>query len=176
MSAALLMANLQANLRSQSALAVRDLPQLLQSVNRLFFENTEENRYATAFIGIYDDSRRCLAYANCGHNPPLVLRADHSVQRLESTTTVLGLFPDIECIVAELQLARDDLLILYTDGVTEAANSDGEEFGEIRMVASLREHRNLSANQLVEQLVRSVVEFGPAEQGDDITVVVGKAV
>ena len=174
MSAALLMANLQANLRSQSVLAVRELSQLLQSVNRLFFENTEENRYATAFVAVYDDQVRRLTYANCGHNPPLLLCADDSIQHLESTATVLGLFKNFECGIETVQLHRDDLLVLYTDGVTEAASFDGEEFGESRMVASLRADRTLAAGQLVEQLIQAVVEFSPGEQGDDITVVVGK--
>ncbi len=93
MSGALLMANLQANLRSQYAVALDDLPRLLQSVNRLFYENTTEESYATMFFGVYNDSCRKLRYANCGHVPPVILRADGSLQRLTSTATVVGLFP-----------------------------------------------------------------------------------
>ena len=75
-SAALLMANLQANLRSQYATALDNLPQLLQSVNRLFYESTEPNNYATLFFATYDDATRRLTYVNCGHNPPVLLRRD----------------------------------------------------------------------------------------------------
>ena len=101
-SGALLMANLQANLRSQYAMAVDDLPRLLASVNRLFYENTDDASYATLFFADYDDSSRKLRYANCGHLPPLLLRARGSsqdqvseapkVEWLRSTCTVMGLF------------------------------------------------------------------------------------
>jgi hypothetical protein len=92
MSGALLMANLQANLRSQYAVARENLPRLLQSVNRLFYENTADESYATMFFGVYDDSCRRLRYANCGHVPPLILHGDGSIQYLTSTATVVGLF------------------------------------------------------------------------------------
>jgi len=91
-AAALLMANLQANLRSRYMVALEDPHQLLQSVNRLFFENTPEDSYATLFYADYDDANHCLRYANCGHNPPLLLRANGEIERLGATATVLGLF------------------------------------------------------------------------------------
>src|SRR5437016_1396728 len=90
-SGALLMANLQANLRSQYAVALDDLPRLLQSVNRLFYENTADESYATMFFGMYDDSCRSLRFANCGHVAPLILRSDGSVQPLTITMTELVL-------------------------------------------------------------------------------------
>ncbi len=95
-SAALLMANLQANLRSQYALALSDLPRLLCSVNRLFYENTEPAHYATFFFGVYDDTQRRLVYVNCGHNPPLLVRRDGPVERLSATATVLGTVRAVE--------------------------------------------------------------------------------
>ena len=102
-SGALLMANLQANLRSQYAMAVDDLPRLLASVNRLFYESSDDASYATLFFADYDDSSRKLRYANCGHLPPLLLRAEArrirlggpKVERLRSTCTVMGLFEDL---------------------------------------------------------------------------------
>src|SRR6516162_8684590 len=93
-SGALLMANLQANLRGQYAVAADDLPRLLKSVNRLFYENTEPSHYATMFFGCYDAQPRRLRYVNCGHNPPVLLHADDSVERLAATATVMGLFAD----------------------------------------------------------------------------------
>ena len=117
-SGALLMANLQANLRSQYAIAVDDLPRLLTSVNRLFYENSDDASYATLFFADYDDSSRKLRYANCGHLPPLLLRACASsqdqapnVERLRSTCTVMGLFEDWHCEIAEVQLAPGDTLV-----------------------------------------------------------------
>src|SRR6516225_10217435 len=90
---ALLMANLQANLRSQYAAAVDDLPGLLASVNRLFFQSTDDSSYATLFFADYDDATHRLRYANCGHRPALLLRSGgKDVERLHSTCTVLGMF------------------------------------------------------------------------------------
>lgn len=124
MSAALLMANLQANLRGQYALALEDMRRLLRSVNLLFYRNTETSHYATMFFGIYDDRTRRLRYVNCGHNPPILMRAKGDVERLPATATVLGLFEDWDCSVAECELASGDVLVIYTDGITEAGPNE----------------------------------------------------
>ena len=173
-SGALLMANLQANLRSQYAVALQDVPRLLQSVNRLFHENTADNSYATLFFADYDDRTRRLRYANCGHLPPLLLRAGGGVERLEATSTVLGLFETWSCRVEETFLAPGDFLALYTDGVTEAARADGEEFGEARLVHTVCAHRALRVEDLLTAIVGAVREFSGPEQADDITLVVAK--
>ena len=102
-SGALLMANLQANLRSQYALALEDIPRLLRSVNHLFYKNTETNNYATTFFSVYDDETRRLRYVNCGHNPPMLVRANGDVERLNATATVLGLFEEWDCTVVEMR-------------------------------------------------------------------------
>src|SRR5271157_641878 len=152
-SGALLMANLQANLRSQYATALEDLPRLLRSVNHLFYKNTENNNYATTFFAVYDDENRLLRYVNCGHNPPVLLRADGRVERLGATATVLGLFEEWDCSVAELQLAEGDVLVIYTDGISEAGESDdgdSEEFGEERLLAAIRKHQQQSAGEILE--------------------------
>ena len=172
--AALLMANLQANLRGQYAVAADDLPRLLESVNRLFYENTEPSHYATMFFGCYDAQPRRLRYVNCGHNPPVLLHADDSVERLAATATVMGLFADWQCSVAEKQLQPGDLLVMYTDGVTEAADMGGEEFGEERLIETLCRNRNAPARSLLQSVIRTVQQFSPGEQGDDITAVVAK--
>ena len=130
MPAALLMANLQANLRSQCATAVEQPERFLQTVNRLFYEITADNAYATFFYSEFDDRARRLRYANCGHLPALVLRQDGDVERLEPTATVLGLFSTWECRTAEVPLAAGDLLAIYTDGITEAFDAQDDEFGE----------------------------------------------
>jgi sigma-B regulation protein RsbU (phosphoserine phosphatase) len=181
-SGALLMANLQANLRSQYALALEDLPRLLRSVNHLFFENTTENSYATLFFADYDDSTRRLRYVNCGHLSPLLLRAGSGqnpaplqVERLGPTATVVGLFDQWECTVAETRLAPGDTLVLYTDGITEAANAAGEEFGESRLVEFLQARHPMPVTSLLETLVAAVHDFSPSEQADDITLVIARA-
>jgi len=173
-SGALLMANLQASLRSQYALAGEDLSRLLLAVNRLFFKNTESNHYATMFFGLYDDSTCKFAYVNCGHNAPLLLRSGNTVERLEATATVMGLFEQWSCTVAEAQLAPGDILVLYTDGITEAANPDGEEFGEERLLNLLQTNRDLPATDLLKKVLTEVQQFSPGEQGDDLTLIVAR--
>ena len=174
---ALLMANLQANLRSQYAMAVEDLPRLLSSVNRLFFQSTNQNSYATLFFADYDDNTRVLRYANCGHLPGLVLRNSRSssqIEWLDSTSTVLGLFEEVPIEVAEIKLHPGDTFVLYTDGVTEAANANGEEFGEDRLVEVLTKSGARSATELTHAVCAAVEQFSPGEQFDDITLVVAR--
>ncbi len=183
-SGALLMANLQANLRSQYAMALDDIRQLLRSVNRLFYENTSDNSYATLFFADYDESTHGLRYVNCGHLPPLLLKGGGSstngpippsnIERLEPTSTVLGLFDTWECNVAETSLSPGDTLLLYTDGVTEAANAGGEEFGESRLVETLCTNHNLNAQPLLDSIIQAVQTFSNEEQADDITLVVAR--
>jgi serine phosphatase RsbU (regulator of sigma subunit) len=173
-AAALLMANLQANLRSQCAIAREQPRRFLESVNRLFFENTIESAYATLFFAEYDNKAGCLRYANCGHLPALILRSDDTLDRLGSTCTVLGLFKEWDCGIGESRLDPGDTLVLYTDGVTEAFNDREEEFGERRLIESLRRHRDLRPTGLLESILDDVKQFSPREQGDDITVVVAR--
>ncbi|MGA7080163.1 MAG: SpoIIE family protein phosphatase [Terriglobales bacterium] len=181
-SGALLMANLQANLRGQYAIAVDDLPRLLTSVNRLFYENSGDASYATLFFADYDDSTRKLRYANCGHLSPLLLRASASsqgetpkVEWLSSTCTVMGLFEAWQCETAEVQLAPGDMLVLYTDGVTEAENADEEEFSASRLLDTLASHRQLPVEPLLQTVVAAVQQFsGGSDQQDDITLVIAR--
>jgi len=172
---ALLMANLQANLRSRYALALDDLPRLLRSVNQLFYENTPEDRYATLFFGVYDDHTRELEYANCGHNAPLLFRADGPLERLTSTSTVIGLFPDWKCETRFVTLEPGDLLVVFTDGVTEASDSAGNEFGERRLIEMVRANRQLGPTQLVAVIQEAVQAFSAGEQSDDLTLVIARA-
>jgi serine phosphatase RsbU (regulator of sigma subunit)/predicted enzyme related to lactoylglutathione lyase len=182
-AAALLMANLQAHLRNQSATYssrpytpfVLEQPQrFLVSVNRLFFENTADGAFATLFFAEYDDKLRRLRYANCGHLPALLLRHDDKLERLESTATVLGIFKGLDCSAGERHLFPGDIVAFYTDGVTESFNEAGEEFGESRLIEALRQHHELSPQNLLLSLVDHVRRFSTHEQRDDITLVVAK--
>jgi serine phosphatase RsbU (regulator of sigma subunit)/predicted enzyme related to lactoylglutathione lyase len=173
-AAALLMANLQANLRSQCATAVLQPERFLESVNRLFCENTVEGAYATLFFGAYDDRERSLRYANCGHLPGLVLRNNQNIERLDSTATVLGLFSTWSCSLGECTLSPGDTLALYTDGVTESFNQSDEEFGEQRLIESLRRNRGLPPETLVKSILNDVRRFTQQELGDDITLIVAR--
>lgn len=173
-AAALLMANLQANVRSQCAIAV-DRPQhFLYAVNQLLCENTIDGAFATLFFGEYDDTACRLRYANCGHLPGLVLHADHRVDKLEATATVLGVFRKWDCEIGECQLRPGDTLALYTDGITESRNLPDDEFGEGRLLEALRTHSSASPQALMDAIVGEVRQFSPHEQHDDITLIVAK--
>ena len=172
--AALLMANLQANLRTQCAMGFDEPAQLMRSMNRLFCENTPENSYATFFFSEYSDQTGRLRYANCGHLPALIVRDGGELERLESTATVLGRFPRWECSIGETSLYAGDTLALYTDGVTEPGSADGEEFGEHRLLNCLKRHRDRSASDIVSAIIDEVRRYTPHEQQDDITLIVAK--
>ena len=173
-AAALLMANLQANFRSQCAIAFDKPRCFLQAVNELFCENTTDSAYATLFFAQFDDATQRLHYVNCGHLSALLLRRDNTLERLDSTATVLGLFPDWDCLIEESQLFAGDLLVLYTDGLTEAPNEAGEEFGEHRLIEALRQHRELPSEVMLGAVVAEARRFSPCEQHDDITLIVAK--
>jgi serine phosphatase RsbU (regulator of sigma subunit)/catechol 2,3-dioxygenase-like lactoylglutathione lyase family enzyme len=172
--AALLMANLQAALRSQCATAWAQPERFLRSVNQLLYENTAEGDYATLFFGAYDDDTRKLRYSNCGHPPALLLRGDDGLERLGATSTVVGLFEKWDCTMEERELAPGDAVLLYTDGVTEALNGEGEEFGEKRLLEATRQHRELSLPELLVAVADQARRFSPHEQTDDITLIVAK--
>jgi len=184
-SGALLMANLQANLRSQCAIAVDDLRRALASVNHSFCKNTGDASYATLFFADYDDCSRRLRYVNCGHLPPLLLCGGRGaedeatrtgkVQRLDATSMVVGLFNDWQCEVAEVKLTPGDTLVLYTDGITEARSAEGEEFGESRLIDTLRSYCHLPVGPLLQAVVGAVQQFSSGEQQDDITMVIARS-
>jgi serine phosphatase RsbU (regulator of sigma subunit)/catechol 2,3-dioxygenase-like lactoylglutathione lyase family enzyme len=173
-AAALLMANLQANLRSQCGIAFNQPQVLLRAVNRMFHENTAEGAYATLFFAEYDDKAQSLRYVNCGHLPVLLLRSDDKVERLDSTSTVVGLFKEWDCESGERRLFPGDTLLFYTDGVTESFNDAGEDFGEQRVIDALRRHRALSPREAADAMVAEVQAFSTQEQHDDVTLIVAK--
>lgn len=174
-AAALLMANLQASIRSYQGIGSTDLPRWLAAVNRHFYKHTEKHRYATLFFGCYSDTTRKLRYVNCGHNPPLLLRREGAQERLGATATVLGMFRDWECAVAETQLETGDVLGIYTDGITEAASQSGEQFGESRLVETLRQNRDLETSTILQNVEQAVQQFTAGAQEDDLTLLLGRA-
>jgi serine phosphatase RsbU (regulator of sigma subunit) len=173
-AAALLMANLQANVRSQCAIALDQPQRLLRSVNQLFRENTPDGSFATLFFAEYDDGAGRLRYANCGHLSALLLRSDDTMERLNSTATVLGVFKEWDCGIEECRVLPGDTLALYTDGITEAFDRAGDEFGEEQLCEALRRHRGLCSQELLGAVVEEVRRFSPQEQNDDITLIVAK--
>jgi phosphoserine phosphatase RsbU/P len=171
---ALLMANLQADVRSQCAIASQDLLQFLKCVNQSFYESTDEGSYATLFFGDYQDSTRCLRFANCGHNPPFLVRSDGTTERLAATATVLGLFEEWESSICDVQIASGDILVIYTDGITEANNTAGQEFGENRLLETIRAHLALPVPLILDAILKGALDFSAGEMRDDLTLVVAR--
>jgi Stage II sporulation protein E (SpoIIE)/PilZ domain len=174
-AAALLMANLHGSIHSRGGIGSRNLPALLTSMNDHLYKYTESDRYATLFFGCYDDESRSLGYVNCGHSPPLLLRGHGAVERLAATATVLGLFGNWECSVAETRMEPGDVLSIFTDGITETTGATGEEFGEDRLLGVLQEHRDLAAATILSNVEQAVEQYRSSENlQDDLTLVVAR--
>jgi sigma-B regulation protein RsbU (phosphoserine phosphatase) len=173
--AALLMANLQALIRSHAPTYEGALERLASELNRHLVESTDGARFATLFFAVYDEEARSLRYVNAGHLPPLVVRAGSegpSVCRLEAGGMVLGLFPDQAYEKGCAALQPGDRLVVFSDGVTEASDPSGEMFGESRLLSSLVAHAGADVEQLPTVLLREVEGFvGRSGQQDDITII-----
>ena len=131
-------------------------------------------KYVTFFFAIYDARTRNLSYTNAGHLPPILFR-DGKVDFLRTGGTVVGLFPAMKYEVGEIQLAPNDLILAYTDGITEPENTFGEEFGEARLLDVTKRMLNVSPEVLAEAIYRSVDEWtGSPELQDDMTVVLAR--
>jgi len=171
MPAALLMSNLQAAVRGLSSLSVA--PNLLCSrLNSLIYRNTASDRFITFFYAQLDGAKRRLAYVNAGHNAPFVVRSDGSHERLREGGAVLGVFATRNYEMGSAQLSPGDRVILFTDGVTEACNLAGEEFGEARLLRLLEDQRTLSADELQAKILAVVSEFSGGLWQDDATLLV----
>lgn len=173
--AALLMANLQAAFRSQAAESLCAPAALLESINRHFYQSTAAERFATLFYGLYDDRTRRLRYVNCAHNPPLLLRATGAIERLHATALMLGAFAQWNCDVAEVNFEPGDGLVIYSDGVTEAASASGDEFGEERLERVIRSGLGQPAAHMVATVLDRVAAFSSGPRGGDVTVMALRA-
>ena len=171
MPAALLMSNLQAAVRGLSSLSIA--PNALCSrLNSIVYQNTESDRFITFFYAQLDGPARRMAYVNAGHNAPFVVRSDGSHERLREGGAVLGVFASREYEMGSAQLSPGDRVILFTDGVTEACNAAGEEFGEVRLLRLLEDRRASSADELQAKILADVAEFSGGRWQDDATLLV----
>jgi sigma-B regulation protein RsbU (phosphoserine phosphatase) len=171
MPAALLMSNMQAAVRGLSSPSLA--PNLLCSrLNSIVYRNTDSDRFITFFYAHLDGPMRRLTYVNAGHNAPFVVRAEGSHERLHEGGTVLGVFASCNYEMGSAQLFPGDRLVLFTDGVTEACNLAGEEFGEARLLRLLENHRTLSADELQAKILAVVAEFSGGRWQDDATLLV----
>jgi serine phosphatase RsbU (regulator of sigma subunit) len=176
MSAALLMASLHASLRGQVLSGAGDLGTKMANVNRLLYDASGSNRYATFFYAELDCASRILHYVNGGHNPPAVLRKEDGawrVFRLGDGDPVIGLLAGAVYKEQMLHLLPGDILLAFTDGIREAMNASEDEWGEDRMIAETQAQADLNAEKLLRRLFRAADAFAAgAPQHDDMTLVV----
>ncbi len=173
--AALLMAFLRASLRA--ALHTGYAPNIsMAKANYLLWESIENNQFVTVFYGVLDATNKTLAYANAGHNPPLLLDADGQARFIERGGLPLGMFRDTRYYDYYLPIEEGQLLVLYTDGLVEAANAAGIEYGRERLAVQVRAGRDLSAKELIKFIYADMLDWTEGRgAGDDVTFVVVKA-
>ncbi len=172
--AALLMASLQASVRGQSQMRGKDVAGLMANVNRLVFDASQSNRYATFFYAQFEPATRRLVYTNGGHNPPVVLRGADGMT-LDVGGPPVGLFRDTAYEQAEMQLQPGDLLIFFTDGISEAENADNGEWGEAAMIATVRACDAAPPAEIIARIMQGADDFAAgAPQHDDMTLVVAR--
>jgi sigma-B regulation protein RsbU (phosphoserine phosphatase) len=176
-AAALTMASLQASLRADAMRAGNDIAGLITRVNQMLYDASAEDRYATLFYAQYDPATRRLSYVNAGHCPPILLRSaakSGRVERLDQAGgTVVGLLKDCAYEQSEASLAPGDLLVIYTDGFSEAMNPDFTEWGEERLIESIVGCSGLPARGVITRIMQAADAFAAgAPQSDDMTLVV----
>jgi sigma-B regulation protein RsbU (phosphoserine phosphatase) len=174
LAAALMISSVQSSLRTAASFAGNDAVTVVRAVNSQVHASSLADRYATLFYGVFDGATRTLSYVNAGHNPPIVIRQDRSMIRLETGGVPVGIFPSWTYEEGVVQLRPGDLIIAYTDGVTEAASPDGEEWG----VEGLRKAVDESAAQCPDDIAfaifTSMDEFSHGRQTDDATAIVAQ--
>jgi sigma-B regulation protein RsbU (phosphoserine phosphatase) len=149
---------------------------MLWLLNRHIYSSTQPEKYATLFLGFYDDETRRLTYSNAGHLPPIILGEDGSMRRLDTGGTVVGLFENVEYEEQTVELYGGDMLIAFSDGMTEPENEFGE-FGEERLIETISAYRHLPLDRISEHAVAAVQDWiGSTEQPDDVTLVLARRI
>lgn len=174
-TAALLMANLQASLRA-FAREPSGISDVLSQLNTHLHRTTSPEMYATFFYGILDSEGHVFSFANAGHNPPVLVRSSGEVELLETGGLPLGMLEGFPYEEGKVEIAPGDVLVLYTDGVTEAENADGDQLGDERFKEAVVSWRSESAEAVKERILRAVEEFAAGhEQSDDLTLITLKS-
>jgi len=179
-AAALTMASLQASLRADAMRAGNDIAGLITRVNAMLYDASTEDRYATLFYAQFDPASHRLSYVNAGHCPPILLRAhakNGAAERLDQAGgTVVGLLPECSYEQAEVTLATGDLLVIYTDGFSEAMNPSLEEWGDKRLLEAVSNCNGLPAKDSIAKIMKAADAFASgAPQSDDMTLVILRA-
>lgn len=172
--AALLMANLQATLRGQTLLG-NNSKSCVSFANEMLYQNSAPNKFATLFYGIIDSSKNELSYCNGGHNNPFFFSHDNKLTPLDKGGLIVGIMPSVIYEEDTIPFNSGDLLVIFSDGITEAMNNTEEEFGEQRLIDVILQNKNEPAKDLIEIIIKKVQEFsGIQSQMDDITLVIIK--
>ena len=185
-SAALLMAGIQSALHAQlhdgfsfrgtGGVPVVSTAEVMARLNLQFYKHSPAEKYVTMFFSVFDARTRRLTYTNAGHLPPVLFR-DNGIERLQAGGTVVGLFPGSEYEQAELELKPGEMLLVFSDGLTEPQNAFEEEFGEERLLKAVRQARDAPPEALVEEIYRSVSDWtGSPELQDDMTLLLARGV
>jgi phosphoserine phosphatase RsbU/P len=182
-SAALLMASIRAALRGLTLTGTLDLAGVMQRMNLIAYDSSTSNRFATFFFAEYEPKTRSLDYVNAGHNAPILMRAGSNagdgprcVERLDVGGPVMGVFPEVHYDQCRLELQPGDILIAFTDGLSEAMTADYEEWGEERLIQTALDCAALAPQEMLSCLVEAADRFtAGARQHDDLTLVVVKA-
>lgn len=172
LAAALMISNVQSSLRTAAQFIGNDGAAMLGAINRHVYATSLTDRYATLFYGVIDGEARTLRYVNAGHNPPVVLRRDGSIDWLEDGGAPVGIFPDWTYEEGTVHLSSGDVVLAYTDGVIEAESPSGEMWGVEGLQRAAAENRARSADDMVHTIFKSMDEFSHGRQTDDATVVV----
>jgi len=172
LAAALMISNVLSSLRTAALFTGNDGAAALRAVNRQVHASSLSDRYATLFYGVFDGPTRRMRYVNAGHNPPMVIRRDGSIMWLEAGGAPVGMFPDWTYEECAVQLHPGDLVLAYTDGVTEALNPAGEEWGVDGLRVAAAKCNARRAEELVDAIFAALAEFSQGCQRDDATVAV----
>jgi sigma-B regulation protein RsbU (phosphoserine phosphatase) len=170
--AALMIANVQSSLRTAASFAPDDAAAVVAAVNRQAHSSSPADRYATLFYGVFDEETRMLQYVNAGHNPPIVIRGEHSLTRLEGGGPPVGVFADSVYRAATIQLHPGDVILAYTDGVVEAMDPTGEEWGVYGLLAAVTAAPLRQPDGIVAAAFAAVDEYSCNCQTDDATILV----
>jgi sigma-B regulation protein RsbU (phosphoserine phosphatase) len=174
--ASLLMANLQATLRGQTLVSGQPSECLLRS-NKLLYESTSPEKFATLFYGVIDIQHHSIHYSNAGHDWPFLIGTDNVIRRLKTGGLMIGLLPQAKYEDEEVPVQVGDILVVQSDGVSEAMNANHEQFGEERLQSLLLEHKERTAEEIIDIIVKEVRKHAGAHpQSDDITIMVIKRV
>lgn len=174
LAAALMIANVQSSLRTAAAFLPDHAAAVVEAVNRQVYTSSPEDRYATLFYGVLDERTLMLEYVNAGHNPPMVVSQDGSVMWLEAGGPPVGVFADSAYAAGTVQLHSGDLIVAYTDGVVEATDPDGREWGVDGLLADLKSRSYCAPDTIVESAFAALGDFAGEGQTDDATILVAR--